>query len=96
MQSCCSSIYVCETTPDEVIHVASSFDKMTSGIDGIPDKMIKQCITNISLPLTDIVNSCFQTGTFPEGLKIAKVVPIHKEGDKCRRLQTSRLALRVY
>jgi retron-type reverse transcriptase len=32
-------------------------------------------------PLTKIINQCLQTGIFPDTLKIAKVIPIHKKDD---------------
>ena len=34
----------------------------------------------IIFPLCEIINSSFSTGVFPDALKIAKVIPIHKGG----------------
>ena len=36
----------------------------------------------ICKPLTHIVNNSFKSGVFPDSLKTAKVIPIHKAGDK--------------
>ena len=36
----------------------------------------------ISEPLSILVNQAFSLGVFPDSLKIAKVVPIYKSGDK--------------
>ena len=33
-------------------------------------------------PLTCIVNQCLITGVFPDNLKLAKVIPLHKKDDK--------------
>ena len=33
-------------------------------------------------PLTCIVNQCLITGIFPDNLKLAKVIPLHKKDDK--------------
>ena len=43
-------------------------------------KMLSRCYQNISITL--IVNQCLTTGIFPNKLKIAKVVPVFKKGDK--------------
>ena len=36
----------------------------------------------VSEPLSWIANICFSTGTHPEKLKIAKILPIYKKGSK--------------
>jgi hypothetical protein len=36
----------------------------------------------VQLPLAHIYNSFPESGVFPERFKIAKVKPLHKEGDK--------------
>ena len=43
---------------------------------------MKQTILNIAIPLSDIINCSMNTGVFPDALKIAKVVPIFKGGEK--------------
>ena len=35
----------------------------------------------ISQPITLIINQSILSGTFPDKLKLAKVIPIHKKGD---------------
>jgi hypothetical protein len=42
---------------------------------------VKQCITLLKIPLTNIYNASLGTRNFPDKLKIAKVVPVHKKGD---------------
>ena len=44
-------------------------------------KFIKQITPSIITPLTLVINQIFNTGIFPDKLKIAKVVPIFKKGD---------------
>ena len=41
----------------------------------------KQITTSIIKPLTLVINQIFNTGIFPDKLKIAKAVPIFKKGD---------------
>ena len=44
--------------------------------------LIKFCKEEFALVLSDIVNASFLVGKFPDGAKIAKVVPVYKSGDK--------------
>ena len=44
-------------------------------------KVIKDCCDSISPFLLFIINKSFQEGTFPDHLKIARIVPIFKRGD---------------
>ena len=43
--------------------------------------MAKKCITGFIEPLTYLINKSFSEGIFPTELKLARVVPILKEGD---------------
>uniref|UniRef100_A0A8C6T7P7 Reverse transcriptase domain-containing protein n=1 Tax=Neogobius melanostomus TaxID=47308 RepID=A0A8C6T7P7_9GOBI len=45
-------------------------------------KTLKSVIESISKPLTYICNLSLQTGQFPESMKVAKVIPLFKAGDK--------------
>ena len=44
--------------------------------------IIKEVIYHIFKPFTHICNNYFENGVFPSKMKIAKVVPIFKAGDK--------------
>ena len=56
--------------------------KSSSGPDGIPSKVIKEIATEISKPLTHIVNLSLLTGEIPTELKESIIKPIFKDGDK--------------
>lgn len=45
-------------------------------------KIVKRTINEISKPLTYIYNLSFQTGRFPNKMKVAKVIPVYKSRDK--------------
>jgi hypothetical protein len=67
----------------ELINIVTCMPaKLSCGFDEIPIKVIKSIINSISIPLTKIFNKSFLTGSFPNLLKIAKVCPIYKQGDK--------------
>ena len=48
----------------------------------MPTKVIKEFRTFFAEFLSKNVNSCLETGSFPEDLKFAEVVPIYKKNDK--------------
>ena len=43
---------------------------------------VKQYIDLVSKPLTYTCNKSLENGTFPKEMKIAKVIPLFKAGDK--------------
>ena len=51
------------------------------GYDQLPSKLLKLLIPHLKKPLSLIINQSLQTGVFPDALKIAKVIPIHKKDD---------------
>ena len=57
-------------------------NKKTCGHDCFSDEMIKLCSPVISPYLIQCFNTCIDEGVFPEFLKIAKVIPLHKSGSK--------------
>ncbi|XP_045488502.1 uncharacterized protein LOC123690046 [Pieris rapae] len=70
-------------TTKEVITIIKNFDCNTaSGIDGISTKSIKCVKDIIATELTLCINYHLARGTFPNELKVAKIVPIHKAGSK--------------
>ena len=69
------------TNPNEINNIINALDiSKSSGPCSIPIKLIKLVSDNISIPLSDICNTSFNQGIFPERNKIAKVIPIHKNG----------------
>ena len=57
-----------------------------TGFDSVAMSLIKEIITSISSPLTHIFNLFITSGMVPVELKIARVVPLIKAGDKSRSL----------
>ena len=55
--------------------------KSSSGIDSISNKLLKLIKDHISEPIALIINQSFQTGKFPDHLKIAKITPVYKKGN---------------
>jgi hypothetical protein len=57
-------------------------NKFSTGYDDIPITLIKASKHILIKPLTHLINSSFITGEFPSQLKISKVVPVFKKGDR--------------
>ena len=53
-----------------------------TGIFGIPNRALKDCAEHIATSLTDIFNFSPETKVFPDDLKVDKVAPVYKSGDK--------------
>jgi hypothetical protein len=57
--------------------------KWSAGFDCNPTNVMKFSIIHTAEPISRIINKSFSTGIFPEKLKIAKICPIFKNGEKC-------------
>ena len=53
-----------------------------TGVHNIPNKILKDSYQIIAPFLSDIFNCSISTNTFPDDLKIGKVSPAHKSGDR--------------
>ena len=53
--------------------------KKATGIDGISAKIMKLSYEHILKPLTNVINFCYSENIFPDRMKIAQVVPLHKK-----------------
>ena len=56
--------------------------KLSCGHDGISSRLLKASKTAVCKPLTLIINQTLTSGIFPDTLKIAKIIPLFKKGDK--------------
>ena len=67
----------------EITNVVTNLKtKCTVGFDSLSTKFIQQIIEEIIIPLRHIINLSFVTGVVPENLKVAKIIPIYKSGNK--------------
>ena len=78
-----NSFIVSPTYPQEIINIILNLDdKKSSGPHSIPVKLLKLASNHIAIPLSNIFNSSFQEGIFPNLCKTAKVIPIFKNGPR--------------
>ena len=57
-------------------------NKKSSGSDDISNEIIKCCSPVVENFLAIAFNNCIEESIFPKCLKIAKVIPIYKKGDR--------------
>jgi len=62
--------------------VALAYSCKATGPDDIPVLVLKNCRLVIAPRLAKLINECFVLGVFPNVLKIARVTPLFKSGDK--------------
>ena len=66
----------------EIEDVISSLKNNALGPNSIPTSILLSIKSVISVPLKNIFNLSFHTGTHPEVLRIAKTIPIYKKGSR--------------
>ena len=62
--------------------VAKMKPKKSCGLDDVSNMLLKNLISVIKQPLCELINNSLMTGEFPDLMKIAKVMPLYKNGDK--------------
>ena len=63
-------------------HLSNLKPSNSCGHDNISSTILKSISNEISDCITLIINQSILTGSFPDNLKLAKVVPIFKKDDK--------------
>jgi hypothetical protein len=75
-------VFIYPVTEEDVISLTKSLKgKPTSGVDDVPENLVKQCIHPIKGHMSHICLS-LNSGVFPDLWTTAKVKPLHKKGDK--------------
>ena len=81
--NCQTNFFMYPTDEHEIINVTKNLKSSTSeGFDNISMKLIKTTVHQVAMLLAHIFNQSFLTGTVPDNMKIAKIVPIFKSGNK--------------
>ena len=75
-----SSIFLCPTGEYEVLQAYNNH--ISPGVTDIPVKIIKQAKFIIANLLVKAFNHCTENGVYPDILKLAKGIPLHKGSSK--------------
>jgi hypothetical protein len=77
-----NSFYIAPVMDYEVKNMIKNLKNTYSmGYDEMPAIIIKKCGQYLRKPFVHIFNLSFQSGTFPDMLKLSKIIPIPKSGD---------------
>ena len=78
-----NSFFLQSASEQEVTEICSSFRSGTApGYDSISMNVVKESLNLICAPLTYIINLPLNSGAVPQEVKIARVIPLFKSGDK--------------
>ena len=78
-----SSLFFQSTSPPEIMRLIHSLkNNKSSGHDNISAYFLIVAAEVIAIPLTTLFNSAFKHCIFPSCLKIARVIPVFKSGEK--------------
>ena len=74
-----------EVNQQQILKIVKSLKSSKSaGLDEIPPRLIKDAAEELVAPLTMLINSSLQSGSFPTCEKQAKVVPVYKSNQKSK------------
>ena len=77
------SFFLLPTVPLEVEKIIDALNaNKATGPMSMPVFILKHFKNFFSFWISKLINLCFETGIFPEILKIAKVIPLHKKESK--------------
>ena len=77
-----NSMILFPITTAEVLKLIHGLKLTKTDINTIPVHLFKKISELIVNPLCRLINVCFRNGVFPDALKIARITPIFKKGDK--------------
>ena len=77
-----NSIFLQPVTENEILDIIKALNNGSPGIDDICAKPIKYISDVIIIPLCYICQLSLTQGCFPNELKVAKIIPLYKNGEK--------------
>ena len=77
------TLFLSPPDSNEILEIIKSLkQKKSCSDDNISSILIKLIANNISGPISTFINKSIMTGTVPEHMKIAKIIPIYKSKSK--------------
>ena len=76
------SMHLRPVTHDEICKIIFEMKSSSAGSDSINLLVLKIVFPSISHIFTSLINVCFKQGKFPNCLKIVRITPVFKGGNK--------------
>jgi hypothetical protein len=78
-----NTMFLAQVTESEICNIINNFESKTSTDNtDLSMSIIKKVANCITFPFTHICNKSFSNGIFPDKMKVAKVIPLFKSGEK--------------
>ena len=78
-----NSMFLLPVDENEILKIVNDCkSKSSEDSDNLSMRFVKYIFNHISKSFTYICNLSFKSGIFPDRIKIAKVIPLHKSGEK--------------
>ena len=74
------NLIIAHISEKEILDIIKALANKSSGPASIPLRLLVAVADLIVVPLCHIINLSFSSGVFPDVLKVAKVIPLHKGG----------------
>ena len=74
------NLIIAHISENEILDIIKALPEKSSGPASIPLRLLKLVADIIVIPLCKIINASFTLGIFPDVLKVAKVIALHKGG----------------
>ena len=75
-----NSLFLFPTDPNEIFNIIKGFDSNKSS--GLSPAILKKVGLFVSGDISALINACMLEGVFPDELKVARVTPLLKGGDR--------------
>jgi hypothetical protein len=77
------TLFLSPVSEEEIYDIIMGLNKnATPGIDQITVRDLQELVYIIIGPITNLINKCLTDGVFPDILKKAFIIPLHKQGSK--------------
>ena len=75
------SFYLFPPSHNEIAKIIMNLKMTWTSTDVLPIKLLKKFCNILVVPITLLIDNSIRKGIFPDDLKIARITPIHKEGN---------------
>ena len=76
-----NNFYLFPPNQSEILNIISNLKITKTHLNSMPVRIFKSLKNILVIPVLILLNNSFTTGIFPDSLKVARITPIHKNGN---------------